>query len=198
MRLPRILAAPLDGMVLALDLDLGTYCAVPVGDRPVTPSALAAALEVTTDSVGLAGDALKRLEHARRDLQSFGQAAPHPNVGARDWLDLILSIPPALIALRFRSPRGWFDATATSGTPESSVSAARRFQRMRPFIPWLSRCLPHALLLRAYLRRTGCPSTLVIGVRIFPFEAHSWVQAGDTVLNDDVERVAAYTVIAAG
>jgi hypothetical protein len=39
---------------------------------------------------------------------------------------------------------------------------------------------------------------LVVGVRIFPFEAHSWVQAGEVVLTDDLERTAAYSPIAAG
>jgi hypothetical protein len=89
------------------------------------------------------------------------------------------------------------DRLIPAATPDT-IEAARRFKSMRPFVPMLSRCLPHALLLRAYLRILGHRSVLVIGVRLFPFEAHSWVQAGDVVLTDDLDLVAAYSIIAAG
>jgi hypothetical protein len=46
-----------------------------------------------------------------------------------------------------------------------------------------------------YLRRHQYFPDLVLGVRMMPFAAHAWVQDGDTVLNDTVDYVSAYTPI---
>jgi hypothetical protein len=51
------------------------------------------------------------------------------------------------------------------------------------------RCLFDSLVLSVYLTREIIPCTLVIGVATKPFLAHSWVQIGDSVLNDTAERV---------
>lgn len=51
------------------------------------------------------------------------------------------------------------------------------------------RCLSNSLALIWALGRKGVHARLVIGVRAMPFEAHSWVQMGDMILNDDLEAV---------
>ena len=51
------------------------------------------------------------------------------------------------------------------------------------------RCLFDSLVLSVYLTREKIPCTFVIGVATKPFLAHSWVQIGESVLNDTAERV---------
>jgi len=41
----------------------------------------------------------------------------------------------------------------------------------------------------------GLAADLVVGVRLNPFAAHSWVQAGSHVLNDRMDSVRTYTPV---
>ncbi|MBA4090126.1 MAG: hypothetical protein C0494_05970 [Sphingobium sp.] len=59
------------------------------------------------------------------------------------------------------------------------------------------RCLSNSIALRRRLQRYGHRATLVFGVRLFPFEAHCWLQRGVTVLNDHHEHVAQFTPVLA-
>ncbi|CDO35964.1 lasso peptide biosynthesis B2 protein [Novosphingobium sp. KN65.2] len=61
----------------------------------------------------------------------------------------------------------------------------------------LRNCLSRSLALAGTLRASGHACELVIGVAINPFQAHAWVQAGDTLLNDSLERVRQFTPILA-
>jgi len=56
-------------------------------------------------------------------------------------------------------------------------------------------CLPRSLAFRWLCYRRGYRARLVIGIRIRPFAAHSWVQDGDVVLNDAKEAVRPYRPI---
>jgi hypothetical protein len=47
------------------------------------------------------------------------------------------------------------------------------------------------------LRILGFDADWIIGVRTWPFMAHCWLQVGAVALDDDVERLAAYTPILA-
>lgn len=60
---------------------------------------------------------------------------------------------------------------------------------------WEGRCLLHGLAIARFLATRGYDVSLAIGVTVRPFSAHCWVQAGDLVLTDLVERVANYTPI---
>lgn len=51
------------------------------------------------------------------------------------------------------------------------------------------RCLFDSLVLSVYLTRGKVSCTFVIGVTTKPFLAHSWVQIGESVLNDTAEHV---------
>lgn len=189
----------LDGFTIVLDLIDDDYLAIP----QETASGRLRREEVA-DAVGAVADCIRftdqyALPRACMDLDSFDHASlEEPRL--RDWLRLVASIPIALWKLRSGRPVGWFpnDGAQYPQAHFASIVAARRFRSMRPFVPGLARCLPHSLLLRSYLNLCGHPSMLVVGVRIFPFEAHSWVQAGEVVLTDDLERTAAYSPIAAG
>lgn len=61
----------------------------------------------------------------------------------------------------------------------------------------LRNCLSRSLALAGTLRGRGHGCELVIGVAINPFQAHAWVQARDTLLNDRLERVRQFTPILA-
>ena len=45
-------------------------------------------------------------------------------------------------------------------------------------------CLPRSLALTRFLRCTGWPAAHVLGVRLYPFEAHAWVEVGGTPVNE--------------
>ncbi len=69
------------------------------------------------------------------------------------------------------------------------------FVRLLPWAPGQEACLYRAYLLRTLLRRAGADAQWVFGVRTWPFSAHCWLQLGDAVLDDDPDRIAAYTPI---
>lgn len=70
------------------------------------------------------------------------------------------------------------------------------FRHMRLWTYSASRaCLFDSLVLFQFLHRRGVSTTFVLGVRTKPFIAHAWVQLGDLVLNDSLERVTRFTPI---
>ncbi len=58
-----------------------------------------------------------------------------------------------------------------------------------------SRCLFDSLVLTVYLTKGMVSCVLVIGVTSKPFLAHSWVQIGESVLNDTAEHVQTFEII---
>ena len=51
------------------------------------------------------------------------------------------------------------------------------------------KCLSRAISLTIELRRSGLDAFAVLSVALRPFQAHSWVQLGDQLVNDDLETV---------
>ena len=70
------------------------------------------------------------------------------------------------------------------------------FQRAARYSQAEDQCLANAVALRSMLARRSLGSTLVIGVRL-PFAAHCWVQSGDYLLSDALDRVMNFEPIAA-
>jgi hypothetical protein len=58
-------------------------------------------------------------------------------------------------------------------------------------------CLVRSLALLDCLHRAGADATLMFGVLAEPFRAHCWVQSGEHVLNDGIDRVSLFTPILA-
>ncbi|UUL82519.1 lasso peptide biosynthesis B2 protein [Sphingomonas qomolangmaensis] len=56
-------------------------------------------------------------------------------------------------------------------------------------------CLPRAIAARRLCRKRRQDVALIFGVRLHPFAAHSWVQAGHAVVVGDLEQVRLYTPI---
>jgi hypothetical protein len=69
------------------------------------------------------------------------------------------------------------------------------FKSLRPHYPRKYLCLFDSLALLHFLAQAGFHPDWVFGVSIPPFNAHCWIQHGNTVLNDDVETVQRYTPI---
>jgi hypothetical protein len=82
-------------------------------------------------------------------------------------------------------------------TPPSAAMLERvaAFNRARAHVPLQSRCLPDSLALIEDLATEGFHPDLVFGVRLSPFGAHCWVQAGDIALNDALDRIRVHTPI---
>lgn len=87
------------------------------------------------------------------------------------------------------------DAGITPSKDEAVIAATARFHMLSPWLPVEGECLVRSALLVSWLRRHGLGADWVFAVRLWPFAAHCWVQCGEVCLNDDVERLAAYTPI---
>lgn len=59
----------------------------------------------------------------------------------------------------------------------------------------LDMCLPRSIALARTLVAYGLTPTLVLAVKLRPFEAHCWVLNGDMVVGDDVGTIAPFTPI---
>jgi len=82
-----------------------------------------------------------------------------------------------------------------AGDERTVLRAAAALRRVQPWLPFDGECLQRSALLVAFLRRLNLHADWVFAVRLWPFNAHCWVQLGDICLNDDHERLQAYTPI---
>jgi hypothetical protein len=57
------------------------------------------------------------------------------------------------------------------------------------FFPGRAVCLEQSLALYLLLRRRGVPAELRIGVQVYPFYAHAWVELHGEPVNEDRETV---------
>jgi hypothetical protein len=79
------------------------------------------------------------------------------------------------------------------GSPAARI--LRAFEYAKVLRSAADRCLPRSIALGLCLARIDVSCDVIIGVKLGPFAAHCWVQAGDEVLNDSVEEVARFTPI---
>jgi hypothetical protein len=80
--------------------------------------------------------------------------------------------------------------------PQRTIELARVVHRLRPWIPRSGRCLPSSILLLEFLRLNGIAADWIFAVRTHPFEAHCWIEKDGIVLNDTLEHVQWFTIIA--
>ncbi len=127
----------------------------------------------------------------------------HDERGRRFGLADIRSAAGALMELRAVRRQGGLspyltvarEAPGLSQDPARVRAAARAFWGFIPWAPFSGECLQRSALLIAYLRRCGLRADWVFAVRLWPFSAHCWVQCEDTCLNDEAERLQAFTPI---
>ena len=77
------------------------------------------------------------------------------------------------------------------------LSLVEGFHRWANWTPAPAKCLIRSFMLLRHLRRHGLDARWVFAVRTWPFEAHCWLQAGATVLDDALDRLVAYHPILA-
>lgn len=80
---------------------------------------------------------------------------------------------------------------------QKTAEILSRFDRLRPWYPRTYLCLFDSLALIEFLARNDVFPTWVFGVRTAPFHAHCWVQQGEVVLNEPLDRVRSFTPIMA-
>jgi hypothetical protein len=89
---------------------------------------------------------------------------------------------------RARAPAAFPDAEPD---PEM-IRLVSGFHRWAYWVPAPAKCLIRSFILLRHLRRHGLDARWVFAVRTWPFQAHCWLQAGATVLDDARERLAPY------
>ena len=72
-------------------------------------------------------------------------------------------------------------------------TAVDAYYAARPFFPVKPICRLDAAALRLFLRRRGFAAEFVLGVRLDPFIAHSWVQVGDVTVGEAHDRIRQFT-----
>lgn len=113
---------------------------------------------------------------------------------------MIWSTIKAKAALRFQSIEHITHKIAKrrgDSRPDADLaSLLEDFYWLRPFVfSGHQRCLFQSLTLLYFLGRFGWQPRWVFGVRQAPFGAHCWLQDGEAVLNDTLDRVALFTPI---
>ncbi|MGL6188240.1 MAG: lasso peptide biosynthesis B2 protein [Holosporales bacterium] len=74
-------------------------------------------------------------------------------------------------------------------------SLVSSYDSLRPFYWKQKTCLLDSVALLYLLSAYNFSSDLIVGVKDEPFEAHCWLQVDDVVLNDSIEKVAAFSPI---
>lgn len=99
-----------------------------------------------------------------------------------------------LLACIRRAP-GDHDRLARTQPSSDLEAEVLGVQAWLPWAPFQGLCLYRSFMLLRHLRRRGHDALWVFGVRTWPFEAHCWLQLGDTVLDDSADRISAYSPI---
>ncbi|WP_421937298.1 lasso peptide biosynthesis B2 protein [Phenylobacterium sp.] len=118
----------------------------------------------------------------------------------RDLEDLLRSTLDIAVAYRGRSLAQIIAAARRSRPANGDGSAdpadiVARYHAWVPYAPVSGKCLLRSFMLLRALHRAGHTADWVFGVATWPFRAHCWLQMGDIVLDDTVERVRAYEPI---
>jgi len=122
----------------------------------------------------------------------------------RDTFTFLVACGSTLWSLRCRSLRHAIETVAAGKSRHESdafdadhaADLIAIFRRLRSFtFGGHRRCLFHSLALVSFLSRYGVYCDFVMGVRTEPWAAHSWVQAGEYVLDGTPEQVRFFTPI---
>lgn len=170
-----------------------------LGDQAVEYRSAAAMLERAGLLVPIEGDAAPapcRITAARSSLSPW-----RPGPAAAPFM--LVRLRCALNRARRRLARqGLSGALAHVSTQRAAASPQRDPRAIAaPLLPVGAAlgagddCLARSLALVDCLHHAGSDGTVVLGVLAMPFGAHCWVQVGDCVLNDHVDRVSLFTPI---
>ncbi len=141
---------------------------------------------------------------ATRDFTSLGKPLSTPGIRS-EWVGTLAALASADFALRHaplwrivrrisaRAPQ--FSTAFPADRVTAACALTERFRAIRPWFPRDYLCLFDSLALTLFLRRRGICASWIFAVREDPFAAHCWVQYGDLVLNEHLDRTRVYTPI---
>lgn len=131
----------------------------------------------------------------RRDLDVLDGAHALP---LRDQVDVLAAWMRARRLLRawpLERILHWLGTRRERAGPIDVPRLATGFATVRRLIPVEPVCLLDSLALADFLHRRGAAPAFVFAVSTAPFSAHCWLQVGDLVINDHLERALAHTPI---
>jgi hypothetical protein len=153
------------------------------------------------------------VEHSHSARIELCRSLPIPQPSALDWrgsqasgtdkMSALATLTVVKAHLRLRGLARAIDALVRVKARSLTVEARfREVARAADALAWTARwgrshdqCLPRSLAAARLLLRRGANVDFVIGVRLRPFEAHSWAQSGDVIVNDRFEHVRNYQPI---
>lgn len=121
---------------------------------------------------------------AARDIRFF----------LRAWRQAALSFPKRPVRDLMRRG-GALERGAPGDETPTATALAARFRRMSLYLPVQPSCLLDAYVLLHYLAAYGRAADWVIGVRLFPFQAHCWLAVGDTLVGEQSHLIEGYVPI---
>jgi Transglutaminase-like superfamily len=84
---------------------------------------------------------------------------------------------------------------SVSRPTSSPAECAAAFSHADRILTSLNRCLPRSIALARAMIAGGLVPDLILGVKLRPFEAHCWVQHGDSLVSDDPGTIVPFTPI---
>ncbi|MGD9711856.1 MAG: lasso peptide biosynthesis B2 protein [Thermomicrobiales bacterium] len=93
--------------------------------------------------------------------------------------------------------RGRTPGPSHNASDQTLANLHAAFRRASLWMGEADQCLARSIAFRMLAFRLGLAPTLVLGIKLDPFAAHCWVQMGDCVVNDSLERVRGFTPIVA-
>lgn len=208
-------AAMIDTDLVFLDVEADAYFCLPL---PQGAARLERGRLVVEDPLlgqELIGAGLA--EEASSDRSPAPKSPPAPSRTARALLErssrqsapmrprhltaLFAAIAAGLVARR-RTFQQLIEVHATrAGSGEADIERVLAdlavWRRLAPWLPLDGVCLFRSGMLSAFLTALGHRPTWVFGVRTWPFQAHCWLQVDDIALDDEAERLCAFTPILA-
>lgn len=172
--------------------------AVPDANVAALAPLTAAKLLVPTDIPG-PFPAPTRVPEVRDSILDLIDARPSPWQFIRAWLcqaeakQDLSRMPLSQILAKLSNKKA---RIGQHSTPPSHKTVAA-FLETSIVMQSHDQCLRRSIAMVNYLAHYTCNPLFVIGVRNNPFEAHAWVQFGEMVLNDDVEKIGRFTPILA-
>lgn len=199
-------AVVVDDDLVILDLRADDYLCIPAGAAGFHAPSSQGAAHVSGPLALVLGEAglLSSIpQPARRPLPAPPDATLiHDSPGPMGLRDLRALVTAVLAVRKVEATPGILSLLGIAGDPAqldhsqgAVLRAAGAFWQVQPWLPFDGECLQRSMALVAFLRALGLRADWVFGVRLWPFSAHCWVQSGAICLNDDHERLKAYTPI---
>lgn len=198
-----------DGRFVFLDLPRDRYfCLSPAADRAFLDVAAGRAPEALPAL--LRDDVLRDAPEDERPIPCAGPAEPcaslHDNnarVPAASVLGALCRRSACRLWLRWRPLQTVLDrvrrrksSSGKASLPPGEISrVAAAYRRAAMLVSAPDQCLATSLAVAWQLSGRGAAPDLILGVKLRPFQAHCWVQVGDTVVNDRLDAVRLFTPI---